>query len=51
MTLLGGEIQVKGKRPATPLNRSMQGEARWMSAAKRDKNGVTKMDEECMLIF
>jgi hypothetical protein len=29
----------------------MQGEARWMSAAKRDKNGVTKMDEECMLIF
>ena len=25
--------------------------ARWMSVAKRDKDRVTEIDEECMLIF
>jgi len=50
MTLLG-EIQVKGKCPIAPLNRSMRDDVRWMSAVKRDKDKVAEMDEECMLIF
>jgi hypothetical protein len=29
----------------------MRGYVRWMSAVKRGKDGVMKMDEEYMLIF
>ena len=39
------------ERPGALLNCSMRGNARWMSAEKRDHDRVTEMDEECMLIF